>query len=978
MSAVQRDGCLLGCPKQIPDTSPTSSLLIVMSHLRGLRNRLNSPEITNQEVSILSWNIDFMRILPNARMKAALAHLRSLVEGETQRSIIMLNEMVMSDLNLIQSADWIQRGYRQVFRVHYDATNMGRDALFVDIDLPQDKTFRICSTHLESLVADPPMRPDQLAQAAKFMHEAGASVLGGDLNAIQPFDKTLHLDNNLKDAYLESGGEEDAESGMTWGQMASTWQRGKFGLTRMDKMLYCGGLELIGFERFGMDVESLVSEFIINPVLRQARRFSSGFATNESVSMNAAQHHRTRSMGVEADSGIGNAIFEVEEDRGVALDVDPEPRHLIVRPAAANVDQVAQTAVPSYGNLALRSIDDVPPTEDHVLRPTLVPDNGSEPPQWTTTTPIGTPSGRNQDSTLPEDDGMGPLRRRIHEIQSQDIPQGEKAQLVHQALLEGYTKSRFSISPSEAALKLGASPTTNYVVPDTSRTLQQALKSWNPLGDGSGPLALPLSEEDRRPTYVPVSPADQAGLGEQHEAEENGQPALLGCQHYRRNVKLQCATCEKWYTCRFCHDAVEDHVLPRKETKNMLCMLCGCPQRASDTCIQCGETAAHYYCGVCKLWNDDPNKAIYHCNDCGLCRVGQGLGKDFFHCKKCSACISVGSTVHKCIERSIDCDCPICGEYMFNSPRPVVFMKCGHSIHRHCFNEHMQTSYKCPLCNKSCVNMEYQFRNFDIAILTQPMPVEYRDARAIVSCNDCSAKSQTAYHWLGLKCTVCHSYNTVQLQLLNMPGDATTPQAMAREEAITSAREQPRHMSGEAARILAEMRRAHEEAVAVAAAAGAVVIPPENGEPSSVGPPPLATGIYAAPADPAAPHAADATSTAAAPAPAAPAAAAPAAAATTESVINPSVVLVTSPELSWLPPTSGVGETDDSEEEDMLDFWGSDAGYIRRNLTSADGNGDEEDDDDEDDDDDESSADECDVDTDEEEDANEIVLFGHR
>src|SRR4051812_529541 len=116
------------------------------------------------------------------------------------------------------------------------------------------------------------------------------------------------------------------------------------------------------------------------------------------------------------------------------------------------------------------------------------------------------------------------------------------------------------------------------------------------------------------------------------------------------------------------------------------------------------------------------------------------------------ACISM-TKGHKCIERSIDCDCPICGEYMFNSPRPIIFMQCGHSIHRRCFDQHMQSSYKCPLCNKSCVNMDAQFRSFDMAILTQPMPHEYTDARAIISCNDCSAKSQTAYHWLGLKCS---------------------------------------------------------------------------------------------------------------------------------------------------------------------------------------------------------------------------------
>lgn len=144
---------------------------------------------------------------------------------------------------------------KQVFRVHYPDTNMGRDGLFVDIKAPSNKTLRLCSTHLESLVADPPKRPAQLACAAKYMHQADASVLAGDLNAIQPFDQTLHFDNDLDDAYLESGGQEGAESGMTWGQMASIFQRQRFGLTRMDKVLYCGGLELISFGTFGKDVE---------------------------------------------------------------------------------------------------------------------------------------------------------------------------------------------------------------------------------------------------------------------------------------------------------------------------------------------------------------------------------------------------------------------------------------------------------------------------------------------------------------------------------------------------------------------------------------------------------------------------------------------------------------------------------------------------------------------------------------------------
>jgi uncharacterized CHY-type Zn-finger protein len=96
---------------------------------------------------------------------------------------------------------------------------------------------------------------------------------------------------------------------------------------------------------------------------------------------------------------------------------------------------------------------------------------------------------------------------------------------------------------------------------------------------------------------------------------------------------LQCHTCKRWYTCRFCHDQAEDHSLERRKTENMLCMLCTLPQPAAQWCKGCGECAASYFCGVCKLWDNDSAKSIYHCDDCGICRIGQGLGKDFFHCK---------------------------------------------------------------------------------------------------------------------------------------------------------------------------------------------------------------------------------------------------------------------------------------------------------------------------------------------------------
>lgn len=107
----------------------------------------------------------------------------------------------------------------------------------------------------------------------------------------------------------------------------------------------------------------------------------------------------------------------------------------------------------------------------------------------------------------------------------------------------------------------------------------------------------------------------------------------------------------------------------------MLCMKCKTIQPAAQDCNSCHVQLAAYYCDVCKLWDDDPAKPIYHCDDCGICRIGRGLGQDYFHCKKCNVCMNINfKGDHKCIERNLECDCPICGEYMFTSTTTVIFM----------------------------------------------------------------------------------------------------------------------------------------------------------------------------------------------------------------------------------------------------------------------------------------------------------------
>ncbi|KAI9370935.1 hypothetical protein BJX61DRAFT_58364 [Aspergillus egyptiacus] len=375
---------------------------------------------------------------------------------------------------------------------------------------------------------------------------------------------------------------------------------------------------------------------------------------------------------------------------------------------------------------------------------------------------------------LPEDDGMGALRKRIHAIRDLGYTSTEQARMIHDLMTENYHSSRES---SASHLSPVSSPTPSSRTPERAYTPnrwsgqsfdQPSISSASTATSMQHDITHNLTAEDLEPTYHPRSETEPLlDDGEDADVEELEEPCL-GCPHYKRNVKLQCFDCKKWYTCRFCHDAVEDHHLDRPKTENMLCMFCGHAQPAGQYCKSCDELAAQYFCAACKLWDNDASKSIYHCNDCGICRIGKGIGKDFFHCKTCSVCLPISiENTHKCIERSTQCDCPICGDYMFTSPETVVFMRCGHSIHQRCLSEYSKTSYRCPICSKTITNMEARFRNLDRTIESQPMPADFKDTKAIITCNDCGTKSVVKYHWLGLKCDMCESYNTTQLSVLN-------------------------------------------------------------------------------------------------------------------------------------------------------------------------------------------------------------------
>ncbi|WVZ20722.1 hypothetical protein V8G54_008044 [Vigna mungo] len=272
-----------------------------------------------------------------------------------------------------------------------------------------------------------------------------------------------------------------------------------------------------------------------------------------------------------------------------------------------------------------------------------------------------------------------------------------------------------------------------------------------------------------------------------------------GCQHYRRRCRIRAPCCNEIFNCRHCHNEAKNninidqkhrHDIPRHQVKQVICSLCETEQEVSldflaifqcnlpqcfscvniccfqvqQNCINCGVCMGKYFCGTCKLFDDDVSKKQYHCSGCGICRTG-GC-ENVFHCYKCGCCYPTQmKNSHPCVEGAMHHDCPICFEYLFESVNDVLVLPCGHTIHKSCLNEmreHFQ--YACPLCSKSVCDMSMIWEKLDMEIAATPMPEAYRNKMIWILCNDCTKTSHVQYHLVAQKCLNCKSYNTRQIR----------------------------------------------------------------------------------------------------------------------------------------------------------------------------------------------------------------------
>jgi RING finger and CHY zinc finger domain-containing protein 1 len=219
-----------------------------------------------------------------------------------------------------------------------------------------------------------------------------------------------------------------------------------------------------------------------------------------------------------------------------------------------------------------------------------------------------------------------------------------------------------------------------------------------------------------------------------------------GCRHYSRGCQLRSPCCNLLFWCRHCHNEAMDagdpktaHQLDRFAVKWVRCGKCDLEQLVKRNCEGCGHLFGEYFCPICKFFDDDLSKGVFHCDGCGICRVGGR--ENFFHCPACGCCYAVQlRSNHKCIAGAMHHNCPVCLENLFHSTSQVRVLRCGHTLHKKCLEQLLRrptTVRACPLCSKTIVDHQLTWQQ-----VQTPHAREFRPAHPLPHATDSPANKE--------------------------------------------------------------------------------------------------------------------------------------------------------------------------------------------------------------------------------------------
>lgn len=284
--------------------------------------------------------------------------------------------------------------------------------------------------------------------------------------------------------------------------------------------------------------------------------------------------------------------------------------------------------------------------------------------------------------------------------------------------------------------------------------------------------------------------------------------SIIECEHYKKKCsRFYFSCCNLYDPCMRCHK--ERNICKNPILEKITCNECSHEQEPSPQCKGCLISFGNIYCRICSIWTERTD--IYHCNDCGICRVGP---KEMtFHCSNCNGCFLKTDNEHQCLKKSYkDSGCILCNEEIFTSQKTFIPLPCSHFIHQKCFQECLEhQKYQCPLCKKSMIEMDTMWKILEEQIKKNKVPddmIEIKENHIIptrygkfkineiteskykghfidwklkngsfvfgsllkkdlekniylyIYCNDCEKKSYSLYHFYGLMCQFCRGFNT--------------------------------------------------------------------------------------------------------------------------------------------------------------------------------------------------------------------------
>lgn len=405
---------------------------------------------------------------------------------------------------------------------------------------------------------------------------------------------------------------------------------------------------------------------------------------------------------------------------------------------------------------------------------------------------------------------------RFHECRAQSLT-GISSIAANAKIVQDEFKDVYEESEDDSTNDNGEQTTEN-VKRDAEKEKEPRRKSLK-RRDSSGLTSLNMDMDEMNIIGTPMEllknvafQLDGAPAGNAEELEKSRPP----CNHYERNCSIISPCCGMVFGCRICHDECDQlsppifqldykedikekkmksetgaivipkrgsskrgsvssimsaisemgddvhHNIDRFAIQEIVCRICFTRQSSkTNICInaKCKVKFGEYHCEICNLWLSAAEKP-YHCHECGFCRVG---GRESFrHCKKCGMCIDVEVfDDHNCDVGKYRVNCPVCCEDLFSSRSHTHEMACGHSIHWHCFEILRNHDPRCPICKKTTEDMNEEWANQARDIADQPLPPDQTKC-VDITCNDCESKEENRrWHYFGVQCTSCASFNTV-------------------------------------------------------------------------------------------------------------------------------------------------------------------------------------------------------------------------